>query len=119
MGIERKGTISLNTVRGWKGAMLDYFLLIRCIEFLGPSLVFPTRISNFLSFLLRVWLLYKLNQQQLTNNSCSLSEPWHVYNLWKVPRIPNITQLQKLSAAGKIMLLREPKTNHSKLLWTI
>jgi hypothetical protein len=36
--------------------------------------------------------------------------------LWKFPRIPNVIQLQKLSAAGKTMLLLEHEANHSQLL---
>lgn len=31
----------------------------------------------------------------------------------KLPRLPNVTQLQKLSIAGKIVLLLEPKANRS------
>jgi hypothetical protein len=36
--------------------LLDYFLMIRGVEFLGTSSVFVIRISNFLSLLLAVLL---------------------------------------------------------------
>lgn len=38
---------SQKKIRGRKVANLDYFLLMRGIEFLGASLIFIIRISNF------------------------------------------------------------------------
>ena len=53
--------------------LLDYFLLIRGIEFLGASLIFTIRISNFfLLFLLCAQLLNKLQQ---TNNPTTSQGP--------------------------------------------
>jgi hypothetical protein len=47
--IERKEKEFLNKVRDQKGTtlLLDYFLLIRGIKFLGASLIFAVRITNF------------------------------------------------------------------------
>jgi len=44
-----RGRRSLNKVRGQKGvtSSLDYFLMIRAVEFLGASLIFTVGISNF------------------------------------------------------------------------
>jgi hypothetical protein len=44
---------------------------------------------------------------------------WNFYTLSRVPRIPNIIHLYKLSAASKVMPLLEHKANHSQPLWTI
>jgi hypothetical protein len=50
-----------------KGAtlLLDYFLLTKGVQFIGASLIFKGRISNFFLFLLCSQLLNKL---QPTNN---------------------------------------------------
>lgn len=61
-----------------KGAMLslDYFLLVMGVEFLGASLMFTTRISNFFSllFLFCTWLLNKL-QLSTTNSKQPTTHP--------------------------------------------
>lgn len=46
------------------------------------------------------------------------TRPSHLYTLRKVPRIPNVTQSQKLSAAGKTRLLLEHEANHDQLILT-
>lgn len=56
----------------------------------------------------------------MTSNHCSfLSGPSHLCILWNVPTIPNVTQSQKLPAAGKTMFLLEHKVNDGQLLWTV
>ena len=86
---EGKGKISLNKVKGQKEEMLQflamlYFLPIRGCEFLGASLIFSVRISNFFLFLLCTRLPNKpqpsTTHQQLTNNPPPLLlGPWHLY----------------------------------------
>jgi hypothetical protein len=62
---------SLNKIRSQKGVMSsrDYFLLSGNIEFLGLSLIFTVRISNFFLFLLCAQLLNKPDQQQPTTHT--------------------------------------------------
>jgi hypothetical protein len=59
---------------------------------------------SFLSFLLWTWLLATTTnpaEQRRTTNTTYWSANIYLYTPWKVPRIPNDTQFQKLSAAGK------------------
>jgi hypothetical protein len=96
----------------------DYFLLIRGIEFPGPTLIFVVRISNFffVSLHMTTW------QTQPTTNRPPSPFCWgpSIYiSSEKFPTIPKVTQLQKLSAAGKTMPLLEHEANHRQLLWTV
>lgn len=97
---------------------LNYFLLIRGIEFLRASLIFTGRIYN--CFFVHNYLT-NLNQQWPTTTNKQSTLPLRalafIYHL-KFSRIPNATQPQKLSAAGKIMPLLEHKASHSQLLWS-
>jgi hypothetical protein len=75
---------------------LDYLLLIMVMEFLGASLVFTTRKSNFLLFLLCT-LLFNKPQPTATNQQPTLphGDLAFIYPL-KSPQ--NSKQLQKLCA---------------------
>jgi hypothetical protein len=95
--------------------LLAYFLLFRVIEFLGESLIFEVRMSNFFLLFLFTQLFNKLwptttnNNKQTTSNSTT-----------KVLRITNVIRDQKLSAAGKITPLLEHEGNQSQLRqWAI
>lgn len=95
---------------------LNYFLLIRGIEFLRASLIFTGRIYN--CFFVHNYLT-NLNQQWPTTTNKQSTLPLRalafIYHL-KFSRIPNATQPQKLSAAGKTTSLLEYKVNHGQLL---
>jgi hypothetical protein len=83
------------------------------VDLLGTALIFTVRISNFFFFLLCTCCLTNYNQQNPTNSPHRLLGRWHLYSLGKVPRIPNITQSQKLSAAGTITPLLKHEVNQS------
>jgi hypothetical protein len=53
--------------------LLDYFLLIRAVEILGASLLFPGRISNFFLFLLCTLILLLNKLWSSGNNPLHLS----------------------------------------------
>jgi len=104
-----------------KGGKVSFrlILLIKGVEFLGTSLIITIRLSNFFFFFAHDYLT-NYYQQQSTNSQhppCLTSHLWeHLYSLSKLPRVPNIIQSQKLSAAGKIMPVLEHEANHSQLL---
>jgi hypothetical protein len=83
-------------------------------------LIFTVWIANFFSSF--CFVLHMTPEHTVTNSynqptTLHLSGPWHLSTLWKVPRIPNVTWSQKLSAAGKITSLLEHK---AKLVsWTL
>lgn len=79
---------------GGKGAMslLDYFLLIRGVEVLGASLIIAVRISNCFWFLCTDYITNGDQEQPATHHQQPrVLGPQHLYTLWKVPRIPNVT----------------------------
>lgn len=83
-------------VRGREGMWisLDYFLLIRGIEFLRTHLIFIIRISSQGS---------NRRRRHLSRGS-GIHEEFSEFQ-------------SKLSSAGKITPLTEHETNHSQLLW--
>lgn len=64
--------------------MLDYFLLIRAIEFLGDSLTYAIRISNFF-FCLYTWLLTKPFPTYTFSGICYFENTvWNTGFIWGV-----------------------------------
>ena len=104
--------------------LLDYFLQIKGVEYLGENLIFILRISIFDSFFFSQDYLTNHDQQQpnsnqqLTNNPHSLSPSVYILSE-KFPefQITYNHSWQKLSEAGKIMPLPEHEANNSQLLW--
>ena len=94
--------------------LLDYFLQIKGVEYLGENLIFILRISIFDSFFFSQDYLTNHDQrqpnsnQQLTNNPHSLSPSVYILSE-KFPefQITYNHSWQKLSEAGKIMPLPE------------
>jgi hypothetical protein len=100
-----------------KGAWisLDYFLLIRSVEFLGTSPVFVIRISNFFFSSLCLWPLDKPQQQEPAAGRAAAS-PASYSSDESVPRIPSANCLQ---VAESCPSLPQRETNYSELLWTV
>jgi hypothetical protein len=98
---------------------LDYILLIRSIKFLGASLIFTIRTSNFFFLFLFLLSAQLLNKQGPTTTNQQLTLPLGdlalIYLLKKQQQnIQNSKHhaIEKF-AASKIMPLLEHKANHS------
>lgn len=109
----------------WGGAVLslEYVLHIRGTEFLGPSLIFSIRISNF-SFILfllyaQLWPTLTKTNYQPTNNPPYLWGPYRLETLWKGFKTHTITETVFIGhtparARGQVLLpaVKQPVSPH-------
>ena len=102
--------------------MLDHFLLIRKVEFLGTSAGFTVRKSRISSFFYAYhYLTNPKHQHSVASNKGQPTMPLKALALIYLPKSPQnakCSKTEKLSAAGNITPLVEDEANHSLLLWT-
>ena len=91
---------------------LDYILLIRDVEFLGESLIFAIRTSNF--FFLFLFHVQSLKLWPTATNQQPTFWGLSIYRLWKAPRITNGNCRNYLQLAKSWTPFQSTRPNHSR-----